>query len=105
MNLFDMPLEELQHYKPALTRQDDFEPFWKKRIEENSQYPLNMEVTERVYPVPGVKVYDVYFDGFRNSRIHGVYVTPESPGTDTLQQSFFTAITGTRCSRITASST
>ncbi len=83
MNLFNMPLEELQHYKPAQTRQDNFESFWKKRIEENSQYPLNIEVMERVYPVPGMRVYDIYFDGFRNSRIHGVYVAPESTETDT----------------------
>jgi cephalosporin-C deacetylase len=26
---YDMPLEELKNYKPRLTKQDDFDDFWK----------------------------------------------------------------------------
>ncbi|MBT2661616.1 acetylxylan esterase [Bacillus sp. ISL-45] len=76
MNLFDLPIEELKKYKPELTRRTDFHSFWESRIVENKKYPLNIEVKERSYPLKEIKVYDVYFDGFRNSRIHGVYISP-----------------------------
>jgi cephalosporin-C deacetylase len=76
MNLFDLPLEQLQNYQPAQTKMPDFDVFWDLRIEENQQYPLEILSQEREYAVPGVKVFDIYFNGFRNSRIHGVYVTP-----------------------------
>ncbi|MBH0173744.1 acetylxylan esterase [Fictibacillus sp. 23RED33] len=77
MNAYDEAMEQLQNYKPKRTKKADFEEFWNGLKVENQEYPLNVEVKERAYSVPGVKVYDVAFDGFRNSRIHGVYVTPE----------------------------
>lgn len=76
MNLFDLPLEQLWRYKPEQTKKSDFDDFWEKRIRENSNYPLDLSVNERSYPVPGIKVYDVHFNGFRNSRIHGIYISP-----------------------------
>jgi len=30
--LYDMPLEELKKYKPALTKQKDFDEFWEKSL-------------------------------------------------------------------------
>jgi cephalosporin-C deacetylase len=85
MNLFDLPLDQLRNYLPKQTKKHDFDTFWDHRIMENQQYPLHIKTIERSYWVPDVKVYDIYFDGFRNSRIHGVYVTPlvvkqETPG-------------------------
>ncbi|MQR94726.1 acetylxylan esterase [Fictibacillus phosphorivorans] len=77
MIAYDVELNKLRNYKPKQTKQADFEEFWNGLKVENQKYPLNVEVKERAYSVPGVKVYDVAFDGFRNSRIHGVYVTPE----------------------------
>jgi cephalosporin-C deacetylase len=76
MNLFDMSLNQLEEYMPELTKKPDFHSFWDSRIKENTQYPLNIEVKDRVYPVKGIKVKDVYFDGFRNSRLHAVYISP-----------------------------
>lgn len=76
MNLFDLPLDQLRNYQPKQTKKSDFDAFWDQRIIENGKYPLHIHPKERAYGVAGVKVYDVYFDGFRNSRIHGVYVTP-----------------------------
>ncbi|WP_062351632.1 acetylxylan esterase [Bacillus kwashiorkori] len=76
MNLYDFPLDELYQYKPKLTKQPDFQTFWNSKISENRKYPLNLHVQELTYPVPGVQVFDVYFDGFRNSRIHGIYIRP-----------------------------
>lgn len=78
MNLFDLSLDELHSYKPEQTKMADFTDFWDRIIAENNKYALNLKVMKRDYYVPGVHVYDVYFDGFRNSRIHAVYVCPEN---------------------------
>ncbi|MEE6450806.1 acetylxylan esterase [Gottfriedia acidiceleris] len=78
MNLFDLPLGKLQTYKPKQTKMAGFTAFWENKIAENKSYALNIEIKKRAYYVPGVHVYDVYFDGFRNSRIHGVFICPEN---------------------------
>ncbi len=41
MPSIDMPLEQLRQYKPALTRQPDFEPYWKATIAEALDQPAN----------------------------------------------------------------
>ncbi|UOY93091.1 acetylxylan esterase [Ectobacillus sp. JY-23] len=71
-----MNLAELS-YQTSQTKQVDFDSFWCKRIAESHLQPLALITKPRPYTVPDVEVYDVYFDGFRNSRIHGVYVKPK----------------------------
>ncbi len=78
MNLFDLPLSELKAYKPAQTKEYDFDTFWEMRMNESNNQPLHVEAIQRAYYVKGVEVFDVYFDGFRNSRIHAVYVKPQN---------------------------
>ncbi|WP_210608478.1 acetylxylan esterase [Priestia flexa] len=63
--------------KPNLTRQPDFEEFWRTRIEESTKQLLNIEVNKRAYWIEGLEVSDVSFNGFRNSRIHAVYIRPK----------------------------
>lgn len=82
MHLFDMPLEELKKYKPALTRQEDFLSFWEETCTEASNQELNAELIAVEYPVKQVKVFDVYFDGFKNSRIYSRYIVPENISED-----------------------
>ncbi|MCM0649564.1 acetylxylan esterase [Clostridium swellfunianum] len=78
MNLFDMPLEELKAYKPALTKENDFNEFWEATLKESKAQPINAEVVPRNYPISQVNVYDVYFDGFKNSKIYARYVLPKN---------------------------
>ena len=77
MNLFDMPLEELRTYKPELTKADDFNDFWEETLNEAELQPLNVEVKPVEYPVEQVQVFNVFFDGYQNSRIRGRYILPE----------------------------
>ena len=77
--IFDFPLEELREYRPALTRQPDFEAFWAGTLDEASG-PLNAEVEQVAYPVPEVKVFDVRYDGFGEARIGGWYLLPQTAG-------------------------
>lgn len=82
MNLFDMPLEKLRTYKPDLTKENDFNAFWKKTINESEEQELNMKLTPVDYPIDEVKVFNVNFDGFQNSRIQSRYVLPSNASKD-----------------------
>ena len=81
MNLFDLPLKELRTYQPELTREKDFAA-WEKTRQESVQQPLNARLVPVDYIVEQVKVYELFFDGFQNSRIHGRYILPREAGKD-----------------------
>ena len=48
MPLVDLPLAQLQEYRPALTREPDFDAFWDATLQEAAGTPLDVEVA----PVP-----------------------------------------------------
>ncbi|MFW6305807.1 MAG: acetylxylan esterase [Bacillota bacterium] len=77
MNLFDMSLEEMKNFKPEQTRKKDFNQFWSDTLEKSNNQPLNAKILDVDYPVDKAKVYDIYFDGFENSRIYGRYILPD----------------------------
>lgn len=73
---YDMPLEQLQQYKPAMTAADDFDSFWEETLQALQAVPLTYERHEIPYPVKGLKVYQVFFQGFNNSQIEAVLAMP-----------------------------
>lgn len=77
---YDLPLRELEQYKPPLTRQPDFDAFWERTLRELAETPLSHELTPHDYPVRGVRVYKIAFSGFRGSRIEGWLALPEGGG-------------------------
>lgn len=79
MKLVDFPIEQLREYYPTSTMQADFNEFWDKRIAESIEQPLNVskKLNDEFNYTTNVKVYDVEYDGFRNTRIKCTYVTPE----------------------------
>ena len=77
-----MPLEEMRKYKPELSRDEDFDSFWKQTIAASKEQELNVEINPVDYPVEKVKVSDLYFDGFKNSRIYGRYILPANASAD-----------------------
>lgn len=68
--------EELSGYMPPLTKRDDFDEFWKETLETAGRVPLNPESRLYDFPSPHVKVYDIAFNGFDETRIHGWYLVP-----------------------------
>ncbi|WP_254450510.1 acetylxylan esterase [Cohnella herbarum] len=75
--LFDMSLEEMRHYRPRLTKPDDFDVFWERGLEELDRTPL--QVLERVpveYPSDRVRVFRIAFAGFRGARIEALLALP-----------------------------
>ena len=80
MPLYDKPLEELSVYNPASTREADFQAFWEETLAESAKLPLNVSLERVDYPALGVKVYEFYYDGWREARICGWYLAPEGQG-------------------------
>ncbi len=78
--IVDKPFSELEHYQPALTKQPDFESFWVQTIAESNRQPLNPALEEFPYPVEGVTVYRLQYDGFgTGTRVNGWYLVPKHP--------------------------
>jgi len=80
MPLIDMPLKQLEIYKPALTRKKDFAAFWEKVVRAAVRQPLNAKFTRQEYPARGVKVYAAGFDGFECGTVAGWLLEPQKPG-------------------------
>ena len=95
---------ELQKYHPKLTRQSDFEDFWRTAIEEifpdetgvkswkidiESQDVLkefrvgfDLSLTELSYPLKQVKVYKAMLEAADGTMINGWYLVPASAGAE-----------------------
>ena len=80
MPTFDKPLAELKAYKPALTREADFDAFWQKTLAEAATIPLQAQFTKADYPARQLKVYDVRYTGWNGARIAGWYLQPAGSG-------------------------
>jgi cephalosporin-C deacetylase len=80
MPSIDMPLEQLRQYQPPLSREPDFEDFWRSTISEATRQPLNAELIPYALPARGLQCYAVRFDGFQGGRIAGWYLRPDSAG-------------------------
>ena len=95
--LFDFSLPKLREYRPALTRQPDFEDFWSETLAE-AKGPLNADVTPVDYPVPEARVFDVRYEGFRGARVGGWYILPEgaSAGSPAPTVVFYHGYSGSR---------
>ena len=80
MPSIDMPLEKLREYQPPLTREPDFEEYWRTTIAEAMKQPLNAELIPFALPTRGIQCYAVRFDGFEGGRIAGWYLRPDGAG-------------------------
>lgn len=80
MAIFDLPLEELKAYQPALTSQPDFEQFWQKTLAEAVELPLNPTLEAIDYPVPEIRAFAARYDGWQAAPISAWYLLPASDG-------------------------
>lgn len=76
MSYISEETEKLYSYMPALTRQPDFDEFWKETLNKAQSAPLNAKIELYDYPSPYVKVYEITYNGFDETRIHGWYMVP-----------------------------
>jgi len=80
MPKIDMSLDDLQAYRPALTRQSDFDEYWERTLAESAGAPLDATIEDVDYPVAGPTFRRVFYTGWRDARICGWYITPAGAG-------------------------
>ncbi len=72
----DQFLEELSHYMPELTRRSDFDDFWNRTLAQSAAVPLNPQAEPVEYTTMTARVYDIVYDGFDGTPIHGWLIVP-----------------------------
>ncbi|MFJ4713700.1 acetylxylan esterase [Streptomyces sp. NPDC088785] len=73
---FDLPLDELRSYEPALTAPDDFDAFWGKTLAEAGEHALDARFEPVDVPYTAVDVFDVTFAGFGGHPVKGWLILP-----------------------------
>ncbi|HTL40254.1 MAG TPA: acetylxylan esterase [Pseudolysinimonas sp.] len=76
MTLLDLPLGELQDYRPAVRRPADFDEFWRQTLAEARTLAAPPVFALRESPLIGVRVYDATFSGFGGEPVSGWLLTP-----------------------------
>ncbi|MDP9352697.1 MAG: acetylxylan esterase [Chloroflexota bacterium] len=76
MALFDMPLEELQRYKPQREEPSDFDAFWRDTLAETREHALEARFDPVDFGLSTVETYDVTFNGFGGHPIKGWFLMP-----------------------------
>jgi cephalosporin-C deacetylase len=76
MAFFDMPLHELQAYKPDRQEPEDFDAFWSETLAAARQHPLNGQLERVDYGLKTLEVYDATFAGYAGQPIKGWYILP-----------------------------
>jgi cephalosporin-C deacetylase len=78
MSFFDMPLEELERYRPALSEQPDFDNFWQESLAETRAHSLDARFEAVDFGLRTVDVFDVTFAGYAGQAIKGWFLLPKA---------------------------
>ena len=73
---FDMPLEQLEAYRPKLAEPDDFDQFWRDTMIESRTQPLNPVFEPVSFGLELVDVFDTEFSGFDGERVKAWLLLP-----------------------------
>jgi cephalosporin-C deacetylase len=76
MAFFDMPLAELQSYKPDRTEAADFDSFWQRSLNETRQFALAAQFEPVDYGLRTVQAFDVTFHGYAGQSVKGWFLLP-----------------------------
>lgn len=69
MAIIDLPLEQLRAYRPAPNAPADLAQFWESTLAEARQAPLNATLERIDYPVAGLDVNRVLYEGWHGARV------------------------------------
>lgn len=76
MSRFDLPLDELRDYRPAVRVPADFDDFWRTTIADARRAGGEVVCEEHETPLTAFRVYDVRFPGFAGEPIAGWFLLP-----------------------------
>jgi cephalosporin-C deacetylase len=74
--LFDLPLDQLQTYRPPRNEPSDFDAFWTQTLAESRQHPLDLRVEPIEVGLRLVDAFDVTFRGYGGQPIKGWLLLP-----------------------------
>lgn len=75
-NAIDKKIKEWEQYYPPQTARPDLEVYWRETLKTFAAKPLNGRRTEVETPLAGMTVYDVTYEGFDDTPIHGWLLLP-----------------------------
>jgi len=75
--LFDLPLNELQQYKPERGEPKDFDQFWERTLNETRQFPIDASFTPVDFALDLIDTFDVRFRGYGGQTIRGWFMLPK----------------------------
>lgn len=76
MAFFDLPLNELQTYRPERTEARDFDAFWQATLGEARQHALATRLTPVDYGLRTLDSFDVTFSGYAGQPVKGWLLLP-----------------------------
>jgi len=76
MTQFDMPLEELRTYRPAVPEPTDFDAFWEQTLAESRRAGGEVVLEKIAASLPHVEIFDLTFPGFNGEPIKAWYSRP-----------------------------
>ena len=77
MALFDLPLGELETYRPERTEPGDFTEFWTETLAETRTYELNAQFAPVDAGLTTLETFDVSFAGFGGQTVKGWLLLPK----------------------------
>ena len=75
--LFDLPLDELERYKPPRQEPEDFDAFWENSLAEARAWALEPHFTPVEVGLKTVACFDVTFSGYGGQRVKGWFLRPQ----------------------------
>ena len=80
MAFFDLPLDQLQSFKPERGEPADFDAFWQTTLAEASVFPLDAQFAAVDAGLRLLDVFDVTFSGYGGQTIRGWFLSPRNSG-------------------------
>lgn len=69
-------VRELEQYAPMHTAQPDLAEFWQQTLQQFADKPLHAQKIEQPTPMKAIQSYQVIYEGFDDTPLHGIYVRP-----------------------------
>lgn len=76
MPRFDLPVEELRAYRPAVAEPADFDAFWERTLDESRALAQPIRLSRVESPLRAVEVYEATFSGFGGDPVDGWLLLP-----------------------------
>ena len=76
MALFDLPLDQLERYAPAVPEPADFDAFWRSTLAETATGPVLVDVRTHPTDLPLFDCWDVTFAGFGGDPVRAWFTRP-----------------------------